>query len=447
MTLAEADLSRFLLSAGLLLLAALAVGELFARYRQPRVIGEILGGLLLGPSLFGAIAPQLQEKVFLQIGPSASALGAIYQLGLIWLMFAAGTELRRLPVGRERVTAVSILVAGTILPFALGLALFVLAQPPHIAGPEGNTTALALVFAAAIAVTSIPVISRIMLDLGLMSTALARVVLGAAVFEDIVMFAVLGVAIGITQSSAENFGLAAALKIHAGSPLSAFYYLCVVGAALAAGSLLAWRGAKPASLMRRIAGDIRLELLFVLVTVAACLFVNVPPLFGGLVAGLAVGGCGELETTERVKAYGLAFFVPIYFAIVGVRLDLLHAFQPAFFVAFFLFACGVKGASVYLGARLSGESFRSSRNYAIAMNARGGPGIILATVALDAGIINANFYASLVMLAILSSLLAGWWLEHALVPRSSHTTLPRAVLAEDIPPSPQMKPAADWGTP
>lgn len=164
-------------------------------------------------------------------------------------------------------------------------------------------------------------------------------------------------------------------------------------------------------------------------------------------AGLAVGGCGESEATERVKAYGLAFFVPIYFAIVGVRLDLLHAFQPAFFVAFFLFACGVKGASVYLGARLSGESFRGSRNFAIAMNARGGPGIILATVALDAGIINANFYASLVMLAILSSLLAGWWLEHALVPRPRHTSLPRAVLAEDVPSAPQMKPAADWGTP
>jgi len=434
MVLVEADLARFLLSAGLLLLAALAIGELFTRCRQPRVIGEIMGGLLLGPSLLGAIAPQAEQWVFPQAGPSASALGAVYQLGLIWLMFSAGTELRRLPVGRERVTAVSILVAGTALPFAVGLALFFIAQPPHIGGPAGSTTALALVFAAAIAVTSIPVISRIMLDLGLLRTAFARVVLGAAVLEDVVMFAVLGIAIGITQSSAGGIGIVAALDIQEGSALSAVYYLCAVGTALAVGSLLALKGGRPASLMRRVSGEIKLELLFVLLVVAACLFVNVPPLFGGLVAGLALGGNADSEATQQVKAYGLAFFVPIYFAIVGVRLDLLHAFQPAFFAAFFLFAYGVKGVSVYMGARLSGESFHDSRNFAVALNARGGPGIILATAALDARIINANFYASLVLLAIVSSLLAGWWLEHALVPRAQPTSLAAAV--QGAPPTP-----------
>jgi Kef-type K+ transport system membrane component KefB len=163
------------------------------------------------------------------------------------------------------------------------------------------------------------------------------------------------------------------------------------------------------------------------------------------VAGLALGGCGESDATNQVKAYGLAFFVPIYFAIVGVRLDLLHAFQPAFFAALFIFACGVKAGSVYLGARLSGESFRNSRNFAIAMNARGGPGIILATVTLDAGIINTNFYASLVMLAIISSLLAGWWLERALVPRQRQADFPRAVVT-DVP-GPRVRPTPDWGTP
>lgn len=440
MTLSEVDLAGFLISAGLLLLAALAVGEVFARHRQPRVIGEITGGVLLGPTLLGAAAPHLQEALLRQEGASANALGAVYQLGLIWLMFAAGTELRRLPVGKERITAVSILATGTMIPFAAGLGIFALIEPSHIAGTKADTTALALVFAAAMAVTSIPVISRIMLDLGVLHTSFARVVLGAAVCEDIVMFAVLGIALGITQSSNE-FGLASILGIQPGSALGAAYYLGVVCSALAAGSIVAMRGENSA--MRRIAGDVRSELLFILAVVCLCLLLNIPPLFGALVSGMALGGCGESKATAQVKTFGLSFFVPIYFAIVGLRLDLLHAFQPAFFVGFFVLACGIKAGSVYLGARICGEPFSTARNYAIAMNARGGPGIILATVAFDAGIINGNFYTSLVMLAILSSLAAGWWLERTLVSGSWKTALAGGRPA-DVGVTGRVRPAADW---
>jgi K+:H+ antiporter len=421
MTLSEVDLARFLISAALLLFASLTVGELFARHHHPRVIGEIVGGLLLGPTVLGAAAPHLQDSLIQQEGSSANALGAVYQLGLIWLMFAAGTELKRLPVGKERVTAVSILITGMVLPFALGLGLFALLQPSNIAGAGADSAAVALVFAAAIAVTSIPVISRIMLDLGLLHTPFARIVLGAAVFEDVVMFAVLGIALGITQSGNE-FGLAGLLNIEPDSALGAAFYFCVVCSALGAGSLAAIQAAREHSALRRIAGDVRSELLFILAVVCACLLVNIPPLFGGLIAGMALGGCGHSEATERVKTFGLGFFVPIYFAIVGFRLDLLNDFQPAFFLGFFAIACGVKAGSVYLGARICGESSIHARNYAIAMNARGGPGIILATVALDAGIINGSFYASLVMLAILSSLAAGWWLEHFLLSPSSRSS-------------------------
>lgn len=436
MVLSEEDLARFFISAGLLLLAALAMGELFARHRQPRVIGEIVGGLILGPTVLGAVAPHLQDELLRRAGPSANALGALNQLGLVWLMFAAGTELRKFPAGRERVTTVSILIAGTTLPFALGLGLFAIAPPLNIGGPGADPAAVGLVFATAIAVTSIPVISRIMLDLGLLDTAFARVVLGAAVCEDIVMFAVLGVALGISQSS-DEIGLAAVLNIEPGSALGAVFYLCVVGAALALGSVAAVRGARKDSLVRRISGDVRTELLFIFAVVCGCLLVNIPPLFGGLVAGMALGGCGSSEATERVKAFGLSFFVPLYFALVGFRLDLLNAFEPVFFAGFFAAACLIKAGSVYLGARLSGESLADARNYAVAMNARGGPGIILATVALDAGIVNTSFYASLVMLAILSSLAAGWWIEHRLV-----SSRRKAVPAAGIHPVPRV-PAAD----
>lgn len=411
MSLGEAELSQFLVAAGLLLLFAHLTGTLFARLRQPRVVGEIVGGLLLGATVLGAIAPELQSQLFPDDGAAASGLATVYQLGLIWLMFAAGIELRLLLQRTERAPAIAIAFSGIVLPFAIGLAAFEMLDPTGLQGSAHDRGALALVFAIAIAVTSIPVISRIMLDLGLLSTSFARVVLGAAVIEDVVLYGVLAVAIGLAHSGSTDFGLAAQLGIDPASVVGALYYAGAIAASLGAAIAVSRLQYGPSALLNRIRTDMAWQLLFVLAVVATCSLANVPPLFGGLVAGIVVSGEEQSEATQRLRGYGLAFFVPIYFAIVGFRLDLGREFDLVFFATFLIFACGLKAGSVYLGARLAGEPASTSRHLAVAMNARGGPGIVLASVALDAGIIDGGFYASLVMLAIVTSLLAGWWLE------------------------------------
>lgn len=117
-----------------------------------------------------------------------------------------------------------------------------------------------------------------------------------------------------------------------------------------------------------------------------------------------------IEARDTIRTFSFAFFIPLYFAMVGLRLDLVRSFSPLFFVLFFAVACVAKYASVWVGARIAGESAAGSRNLAAALNARGGPGIVLASVALGAGIIDQNLYACLVLLAILTSLAAGSWL-------------------------------------
>jgi Kef-type K+ transport system membrane component KefB len=140
-------------------------------------------------------------------------------------------------------------------------------------------------------------------------------------------------------------------------------------------------------------------------------------IFGALVAGIAVGATEEFSpaAARSIEGFASAFFIPVYFALVGLQLDLVHGFSVAFFLVFLLLACAVKAGSVYLGARLAGETSGSSLNLAVALNARGGPGIVVASVAYTAGIIDQPFYAVLVLLAIVTSLLAGSWL--ARVPR------------------------------
>jgi Kef-type K+ transport system membrane component KefB len=420
-SLTTAEVARIVLALGLLLIAAHTCGQLFARFRQPPVIGEIIGGLMLGPTIFGALLPGLQAQVFPDDGASAPVLGAIYQLGLFLLMFVAGAELRSVFHRGERKTATYLTLGGTLLPFIAGLALLQVIHLDAFQGPAGSDPAFVLVVATAVAVTSIPVISRIMLDLGILHTAFARIVLTAAVLEDIALYVVLAVALGlVSQAEGDAFGLAAILNLEPSSGVSTAYH---VVASLAFFGCFLWFGPKlfgrlsrsPYNLVQ-CRNPIAFQLAFMFALTGLALFAGITPLFGAFVAGMVIGilGAERDDARDAIKRFAFAFFVPIYFAIVGLRLDLIHDFNVLLFLGFVAFACFVKTLSAYAGARLAGQNRGGATNLAVAMNARGGPGIVLASVAFDAGIINDEFFVTLVLLAVFTSLAAGSWLERAI---------------------------------
>ncbi len=435
MSLATSDVARLLAALTVLLVAAHGLGALFARFRQPRVIGEILGGLLLGPTALGAWVPQAHDWLFPKDGPTAPVLGAIYQLGLLLLMYCSGSEVRTWIKRREARTAGFILGFGTLLPFLAGLAALAVIDESRFFGPSGNARSFLLVFAIAMAVTSIPVISRIMFDLGLLGTPFSRIVLGVAVVEDIVLYVVLAVALGIAaQPGSALFGLPGALGLGPGSVGDLIYHaiatVTVLGLFLSVGRPVYRAAARSRFNPIRQRSPIAFQLIFMLAACCGCVLLGIQPFFGAFVAGIAAGSATRepdpVEEGARVAVtqFAFAFFIPVYFAMVGLQLDLLHGFDPLFFLAYLAFACTVKTVSVYAGARLSGRRPAASVNLAVAMNARGGPGIVLASVALGAGIIDQSFYAVLVLLAIVTSLLAGSWLGR----------VPRDQLLDDSPP-------------
>lgn len=431
MSLGTSDVAHVLVALAALLVAAHVFGSIFASLRQPRVIGEILGGLLLGPTLLGAIAPGAESWMFPASGPSASVLGAVYQLGLLLLMFCAGVEIRGAFNSKDSKTVGAVFGFGMIIPFLVGLLLLRFINEEQFYGPNATYVSFLLVFAIAMAVTSIPVISRIMYDLGILSTPFARIVLSVAVIEDVVLYVVLAIALGIVAPSGTGlFGLPGALGFQAGSGWDMAYHSVVtIGVLvlfLAYGPRLyrAASGSRFNLVERR--SPVAYQLLFMLALCIACVFLGVQAFFGAFVAGIVVGVTeGESgEAVQAIKDFSFAFFIPIYFAIVGLQLDLLHGFSVPFFLFYLAVACLVKAGSVYAGARFAGEGSPASLNLAVAMNARGGPGIVLASVAYAAGIVGQPFYAVLVMLAVLTSLFAGAWLDR--VPKDR--LLPREML-------------------
>jgi Kef-type K+ transport system membrane component KefB len=396
----------FILFLSILLATAHLLGCFFARLRQPRVIGEILAGAVLGPFILGRL-PAYTHLLQLDVAaaPKKAALDLLSWLGLLLLMFLSGAETKTLFQSDERKQIAWLAVLGTGLPFAL-MALTATALPlGWFMGERGSRTALVLVMSIGVAVTSIPVISRIFFDLKILHTRFARLVLGVAVLEDIVLWAVLAVATSIAASSnTPNRKIA----LHIAATL--LYFTLGLSIVPRIVKRISKSRLNPLAINSPV--SYTLLMVFAYVAVAGLLDVNI--VFAAFLAGFAVSRKRLREALETISRFSFALFIPVYFALVGYSLAFGKGFSALMLVIFMLGACLVKLLAVALGAGLAGFRGLDVINLAVATNARGGPGIVLASVAYEAGIISSAFYTTLVLVAVFTSQAAGAWLEHVL---------------------------------
>lgn len=417
MSLSNNDLIHMFLAVASILLCSHFVGYIFQKYKQPQVIGEIVGGLLLGPTILKELLPNYYDFLFVANKPTGIILAAIYNAGLLLLMFCSGLEMRSSFSKEERKTSIWISITGIIIPVLLGiLSLRFINLADHI-GIAGTEVSFKLICITAIAVTSIPVISRIFYDLGILDTSFAKIVVSSAVVEDVILYVIVSIALSLAGKEGESvFGLPALLNLKKAS-MEEFLYHFIASSLF---FILALRfGSKLFEFIESLRlnfakkrSPIASHILIVLIMSGIALFFGISPMLGAFVAGIMVRGMSSVSTNSIsvIKEFSFAFFIPIYFAIVGLKLNLIHAFDFKFFVFFLLLCCLIKIVSIYMGARLAGETHQSAINLGIAMNARGGPGIVLASLAYDANIINEEFYTTLILLAIFTSFFAGMWL-------------------------------------
>jgi Kef-type K+ transport system membrane component KefB len=410
--MSEAAFGAFLIVFFVLLATAQLFAYLFEKLHQPRVVGEICAGVLVGPSLLGHFFPRASASIFQQLsthGPGASSgdlLGFVYWLGLLLLMFASGAETHHLFSKHDQRQIGWLAGVGTGLPFLIVMLASPWLSLESMMGRVNQRTALLLVIGIAVSVTSIPVISRIFFDLKILHTRFARLVLGVAVIEDTVLWAVLAVATALATS-----GVLPQRDIVKHIASTAIFF--AAGLTVAPVLFRKFSGATWNFLARSSPLAYIVLVLFTYCMVAGRFSVSL--VFAAFLAGFAVpSDDGFGQAFDALKKFSFATFVPVYFAVVGFKLDLAKSFSFSMLALFLLAACLVKLACVSAGARLAGFRGLDITNLAVATNARGGPGIVLASVAFDAGIVNAAGYTTLVLLAILTSQAAGAWLEYVL---------------------------------
>ncbi len=390
-----------LLSFGILLAVARLLGELAEKLHQPAVLGELLAGILLGPTVLGNMAPAAVQFLFPPQGPNAIALEALSTLAIVLFLLVAGIEVDLSTVWRQGNVGLKVGVVGMAVPFALGLAAAWAA--PHALGrePGADPVVFALFLATALSITALPVIAKTLMDLGLYRSDMGMVVVSAAIFNDLVgwiAFAIVISMMGTVSAHSHSIAVTIALTLGFVAVMLTLGRWAIHRILPALQAYTRWPG-----------GVLSFALTMAVLAAAFTEWIGIHAIFGSFIFGVALGDSPHLRERTRVIIDQFVSFVfaPVFFASIGLRVNFVARFDPLLVLTILLVACACKLAGGILGAKWGGMSARDAWAVGFAMNARGAMEIILGLLAMQAGIIRERLFVAIVIMAIVTSMLSG----------------------------------------
>jgi Kef-type K+ transport system membrane component KefB len=373
---ATSDTANILADLFLVLLAAKLGDEVFKRIGQPVIVGEILGGILVGPSVLGLV----------EVG---EVLRVFSELGVVFLLFWVGLETRLSEMKAVGRIAAGVGAAGVVVPFLAGIGF-------GLALGESSETSVFL--GAALAATSAGITSATFLDLGIAKTRAARTVLGAAVVDDILALILLSVAVGMAADGGVDAGkIALALAVAA-----AFVAFVALG-----GTRLLARWPRLLHAPRFSESPLLPAVLVCLGLAAFAANIGLAALIGAFLAGMIVAETKDHSTIEEEVRPLYAFFPPFFFAFIGIELDLgalIDGYALFLLVTITLLAALTKFGPAYLAARGLGK--REAMIVGVGMVPRGEVGIVVAAIGAAEGVVDAELFGVVVGMSILTTLLA-----------------------------------------
>ena len=388
----------FFLQMFVILAVCRLVGLAAKRIGQPEVVGEMVAGVLLGPSLFGLLAPGWQAQLFPP--ESLKVLFVAAQLGIGLYMFLVGVEFDTEMFRSRAKSAAAVSLAGLLVPFALGALLAPwLLQTPGLFGEKVRLHEALLFLGAAIAITAFPMLARIIYERGLTGTALGTLSLAAGAIGDAAAWCVLAVVL-----ASFGGGAVVAVKAIGGGLLYTVLILTVGRRLLTRLGAPAERAGKLTPQM--LAGCLMLLMLGAWATDAA----GIHAVFGGFLLGVAMPrGLLTRELQRQLEPLTVVFLLPIFFTYSGLntRLDAVNSLEMlGFALAVLAASCLGKFGACWAAARLSGEDNRTALAVGALMNARGLMELILLNIGLQKGIIQPTLFSMLVLMAVVTTLMA-----------------------------------------
>jgi Kef-type K+ transport system membrane component KefB len=387
-----------ILSIGLLIIAARMFGEFFRKFKMPLVVGELIAGIFLGPSLVGNYAPGISEILYTHNTYASIALSGIINISIIMLLFVAGMELNLSLIRQQGKAALSTSVLSLIIPLGLG---FVTAYYGYEYYGRNSTdkVAFSLFMGTAMAISALPVIARTLIDLNLFKTKIGSIIITAAMFNDLIGWVLFSMIMGMLKGSANHSVLLTLLYTIAYAILMLTVVRILINKSLPwAEKNFTWPG-----------GFLSLSLGLAFLGAAFTEFIGLHAIFGAFIIGITIGD--SVHVTEKMKDIVNQFvtniFAPLFFISIGFKVNFLDHFNLQITIIILVLAFIGKIFGGYFGAKIGGLGNKESLAIGFGMNARGAMEIILATLALQANLIGEEVFVAIVIMAVITSIVAG----------------------------------------
>ena len=428
----SAEFVDLLTQLAVMLTAGVGLGLVLRKLGQPAVVGEMAAGILIGVTVLGSVAPGAYDWLF-DVSPLVtSTRGDLIKVGMLFFLFVAGSEVDLSDARTLGRRSLIIGVVGTVLPILGGIGL-VYVTPMSMWGESVGVGRLP--FAAFIGMnlanSANPVLARILIDLGLMKSRIATVMMTATVIDDLINWTLYAIILGSVATGGESGsdrGLGVDLL------LVALLFVGVLGG-------VRWLAPHMVALARRHlawpSGYVAVVAVTVLAVSAVSEAIGVQAFLGAFLAGVAFSGVASgvgAAGHKSLSHVAVGYFAPLFFVSMALRTDFVESFDPVLVCTVILFALGAKLVSVVLGVKLAGLPIgREAWAMAWGLNARGATGIILAATGLQAGIIDDEVFVALVVMAIVTSILAGPMMVRALGPLRQGMTVEEDLLSVEGP--------------
>ncbi len=386
-----------LLQAGLIIALSRLMGLVFARLRQPQVIGEILAGIMLGPTLLGAVSPGAFATLF--PAESLPALNILSQLGVIFFLFLVGLEFDPAALRSKGRSAVLISISSIAVPFLLGIGLtFFLYERIFHGVANSNFQASALFMGTAVSVTAFPVLARILSERSLHKTRVGTISLTAAAVNDVIAWCALAFVVAVARyegpgDAARTAGLAV---------LYVLFMLFVVKPLLGRLQAIYER-------QERLNGNV-VAVIFLLLCASAWAseWIGIHALFGAFLLGAIMPKHMRFirHLTDKFEDFTIVFLLPLFFAYTGLQADLRDVFRAdtiGYTALVVTIACCGKIFGAAGAARLTGSDWRESSAVGVLMNTRGLMELVILKIGLDLGVINDTVFAMMVIMALVTT--------------------------------------------
>jgi Kef-type K+ transport system membrane component KefB/mannitol/fructose-specific phosphotransferase system IIA component (Ntr-type) len=389
------DIGRFLITLSLMLLSAKALGELFSRIKQPAIIGEIIAGLIIGPTVLGTISPSLFDWFF--PGSTFAVIEGLIILAVVLLLLVSGLEVDLGIVLKQGKTAAYVGILGIIIPFSLGFGA-AYSFPDLFSTNDAHSAFLfALFLGTALSISALPVIAKSLMDLGIFKTELGFVVISAAMFNDIIGWLIFSLILGNLGTAHHPFSFGVTLILTLSFALISVVFLRKLINKFI--PVLQTKISFPG-------GVINFIFILGLLGAAFTEYIGIHAIFGSFIIGIAIGNSAHLkeEIRDNIHQFVTNLFAPLFFVSIGLRVNFGAHFNLPLIALVLVLAFAGKVIGCSLGAYLGGMSKEDSLAVGFGMNSRGAMEIILGLIALEAELINEELFVALVIMAVVTSI-------------------------------------------